>query len=195
VHFLIDESKSDTLLPKIMRSAVHLFVERGIDGTSVQDIARRAGVSVGALYRHFKSKEDLAYHLFTTHLSDFTLELATRVARVAGMKDKIHVYISTCFEAYESERDLFTFLILSEHQSLRKYPSSLRHPGHVAVDLVKEGLAAGDLRPLDPYVAASILVGSIIRLCVVRVHGTLDKGLVGETDAVTDSLWRALSNE
>jgi AcrR family transcriptional regulator len=48
----------------IERSSLELFVEKGIDGTSIRDIAQRAGVTEGALYRHHKSKDDLARFLF-----------------------------------------------------------------------------------------------------------------------------------
>jgi AcrR family transcriptional regulator len=164
MHFIVEQSKTKTLLPKIMRAAVRLFVEKGIDGTTTKDIAAKSGVSEGALYRHFKSKEDLAYHLFAVHVNDFTMDLATRVAEVSDFRQKVHAYITTCFEAFETERDLFTYLILSEHRELDRFPSTFKHPGHVAVDLVTAGQKAKVFREMDPYIGASILVGSIIRL-------------------------------
>ena len=45
---------------RIDRAAIRLFVERGVDGTSIRQIAKEAGISVGALYNHYPSKEDMA---------------------------------------------------------------------------------------------------------------------------------------
>ncbi len=192
MHFIVEKSKTNTILPKIMRAAVHLFVEKGIDGTTTKDIAAKSGVSEGSLYRHFKSKEDLAYHLFAVHVNDFTLDLASRVAEAIEFKHKLRAYITTCFEAFEKERDLFTYLILSEHRELDRFPSTFKHPGHVALDLVAAGQKSGRCRAGDPAIGASILVGSIIRLCIARIHKTIDYDLRQEVDNVTESLWGAL---
>lgn len=44
---------------KIQDAASALFVRKGIAGTNVQEIADRAGISIGLLYRHYKTKDDL----------------------------------------------------------------------------------------------------------------------------------------
>lgn len=44
---------------KIQAAAGRLFAKKGLAGTSVQDIADEAGISVGLVYRHYKSKEAL----------------------------------------------------------------------------------------------------------------------------------------
>jgi AcrR family transcriptional regulator len=44
---------------RILKAARALFVKRGYDGTTARDIAERAGLSVGALFLHFKSKADI----------------------------------------------------------------------------------------------------------------------------------------
>lgn len=192
MKFIVEEGKSRTVLPKVMRAAVKLFVGKGIDGTTIKDIAAKSGVSEGALYRHFKSKEELAYHIFVVNVNEFSHELTGLVNRERPGRDQIRAYIAAAFAAYESERDLFNYLILSEHRELDKFPSSFKHPGHVALDVVREGQKAGQFRPMDPYIASSLLVGSLIRICLVRFREGIGRDLRGETDTVTDALWRAL---
>ena len=51
---------------KVERAAVDLFAANGFDGVSIADIAAAAGVSQGALYRHYPSKEELGWALFST---------------------------------------------------------------------------------------------------------------------------------
>ena len=48
----------------LLRAASHLFRERGIDGVGVADIAKEAGLTHGALYKHFPSKDALAAEAF-----------------------------------------------------------------------------------------------------------------------------------
>lgn len=49
----------------LLQAASRLFRKRGIDGVGVADIAREAGLTHGALYAHFPSKDALAAEAFT----------------------------------------------------------------------------------------------------------------------------------
>lgn len=46
---------------KILDTAERMFMEKGYDKTSLQDIIRETGLSKGAIYHHFTSKEDIFY--------------------------------------------------------------------------------------------------------------------------------------
>jgi AcrR family transcriptional regulator len=55
-----DRSAADlTARARIRDAALRLFAERGLDGTTIRDIAREAGVSGGLIRHHFGSKDDL----------------------------------------------------------------------------------------------------------------------------------------
>jgi AcrR family transcriptional regulator len=56
---LVDETKLPPKKRQIMEGARHVFLERGYDGASMDEIARIAGVSKGTLYTHFDSKAAL----------------------------------------------------------------------------------------------------------------------------------------
>jgi TetR/AcrR family transcriptional repressor of nem operon len=53
-------ARGDLTREKILQAAGALFHEFGYNGTSVQDIVRKAGVPKGSFYNYFKSKEELA---------------------------------------------------------------------------------------------------------------------------------------
>ena len=61
----------------ILDSAEHLFSERGVSRTSLEDIAHAAGVTRGAIYWHFKDKSDL----FAAMVNRVTLPMEAMVAR------------------------------------------------------------------------------------------------------------------
>jgi AcrR family transcriptional regulator len=52
---------------QILAAAVELFAERGFHGTTVPDIATRAKVGAGTIYRYFPSKEALVNTLYQMH--------------------------------------------------------------------------------------------------------------------------------
>ncbi|CAO5174999.1 putative mycofactocin biosynthesis transcriptional regulator MftR [Frankia sp. AiPs1] len=53
---------------ELERLALHLFTERGFDETTVEDIAREAGIGRRTFFRYFASKNDLAWGNFDAHL-------------------------------------------------------------------------------------------------------------------------------
>lgn len=50
---------SDSTRSRLLAAAAEVFAERGYDGTRVQEIARRAGLTTGAIYANFSGKTDL----------------------------------------------------------------------------------------------------------------------------------------
>ncbi|WP_238883095.1 TetR/AcrR family transcriptional regulator [Clostridium sp. YIM B02551] len=58
-------------MDKILQVAKVLFCERGFDGTSVRDITNSLNITPGALYAHFKSKQELFFSLLFTVWDDF----------------------------------------------------------------------------------------------------------------------------
>ncbi|MDU6878877.1 TetR/AcrR family transcriptional regulator [Clostridium tepidum] len=46
----------------ILKTAISIFTEKGFEKTSLREIASAAGVTTGAIYHHFKNKDELFYH-------------------------------------------------------------------------------------------------------------------------------------
>ena len=192
MEILISPAKKNTKLPLILEAALRLFVERGIDGTSIKDIASAAGVAEGALYRHFESKEELAWHLFAVNLKEYTTQLLGKVLAVRPTRERIRILTQQSFAACEKNRTLFYFLILSEHRSLRKFTRNYLHPGKLVEQIVADGQKEGELRKGDFWVIFSAILGPIHRLCVLRSWGLVKVPLTKLTDETTDTIWRAV---
>ena len=66
------QDRSRKTLNRIVKAALELISEHGVDGASVQDIARRARASVGSFYARFQGKEDLLRYLEVQLWADAT---------------------------------------------------------------------------------------------------------------------------
>ena len=55
------EAPSESTRDRLLDAAIAVFSEKGYDGTGVQEIARRAGLTTGAIYGNFRGKADLLF--------------------------------------------------------------------------------------------------------------------------------------
>jgi AcrR family transcriptional regulator len=192
MKWLIDSKKQDTKLPQLIRAAVKLFVEHGIEATTTKQIAELAEVAEGTLYRHFKGKEDLAFKVFITHMEAFTAELEKAAAPMTGTKDKLRAIILCYFTFFETERTLFEYLLHSEHRELRNYPVIMKQPLTVLLGILEDGAKSGDIPQQDLTFAAAFVIGMVHRVSIFRMYGRIEESLVHHVDRVADACWRVL---
>jgi TetR/AcrR family transcriptional regulator, cholesterol catabolism regulator len=88
---------------EIIELAKGLFAERGVQETSMRDLAEVAGILPSSLYSHFKSKEALADEI----LHDFLRELVARFGEVEATRDnpleRLRALLSVTIAAIESD--------------------------------------------------------------------------------------------
>lgn len=77
----------------ILEAATELFADRGYEATSISDVLERSGVSRGALYHHFASKEDVFATVFVTKSSD---AIRRAVARSRPASSPFEALVSGC---------------------------------------------------------------------------------------------------
>ena len=117
------------------------------------------------------------------------------MAKVLGEsspRDRVRAFVRESFASFEADRELFTYLILSEHKEFRKYPAAYAHPGHVALKIIEDGQASGAIRPGDRLILVSLFVGAVIRVCVTRMYGDLGEDVRGHAEMVADAVWDML---
>ncbi|MBN3930163.1 TetR family transcriptional regulator [Streptomyces verrucosisporus] len=59
-----DDAPTQPVPQRLLAAATRLFADRGYDRTSVQEIVEAAGVTKGALYHYFGSKDDLLHEIY-----------------------------------------------------------------------------------------------------------------------------------
>jgi len=91
------QTRSEKTQAKLLDAAEELLSERGVENTSVVDIAEHAGVSIGAVYHHFSDKKAVIYALFDRINGEYdaTTRAATDPARWQGatLGDVLRGYI------------------------------------------------------------------------------------------------------
>ena len=86
----------------LIAAASKLFREQGIDGVGVADISREAGLTHGALYAQFSSKEELAAEALAHGMSQIAGKMRSRAGEDGTLEDYLRAYLQ------KSHRDRLT---------------------------------------------------------------------------------------
>jgi AcrR family transcriptional regulator len=152
---------------RILIQAMRIFLEKGYHGTSIDDITRAAGVTKGALYWHFRSKEDLLKKIVEDFERRFLDGLIQAVKDVKGdIRDKIEKYFryNAAFSYYNRELCVsFTTLAAelvgahhgTEAEFKRVYKKYQKFLSHLILQGKKEKVFK---KEIDPDLAALIII-------------------------------------
>ncbi len=163
-------------------AALALFVEQGFHGTTVPEIARRAGVGTGTLYLYHASKDDLLNALLLRWCRTMMAGLQQATHGATTPREVFAAYWREAVEFSERNPQAWSFM-MSFHDSpyiaedTRREMEAIKAP---VVGLFYTGVAEGVFKALPPELLHAVCVGI---MCEVRV-------LAART-TVTPELWRA----
>jgi len=183
---------------RIVRTAERLFAQRGFASTGMRAIAKAAQVSIGAIYHHFKSKEDILERIIRDELDRRRQALAELKAAGLPLKDQIQKIVEMHFALLKDKRNsarLFFRERFDPSPSLRARIQDLYDEvANFIADVIGEGIAAGEIRPCQPLVTAYAILG-MMEAISLRAFGTdeiatllMEKG----PQELVESLWRWL---
>ncbi|NIR99134.1 MAG: TetR family transcriptional regulator [Gammaproteobacteria bacterium] len=169
---------------KIERAALGLFVRQGINGTSIRDVARLAGVSQGAMYNHYKSKEDLALELFSRGWSEMGAELRRRGHSGTTLEEKFEAMVGYVFDRFDKDWTQVSYVFFSRHDNLRRVSVNLPNPYLAFRRVIVDAIQNGEIPRQEAEVATSMVTGAIIQVIDTKILGRIDGNLHGRAGYV-----------
>ena len=179
---------------RLLQAAERIFIEHGLDRTKVEDITRAAGLSKGAFYLHFKTKDDAFKEILASALAELGQLLAGIEASRGAWRSDAHAEVV----AQALDEDLKIFECIWKHRPIMRLvlegggSSDYHHLIELFAEgaqqtterLVNHGIASGYYRQdLDPKQAAAFVAGGYDRLArrLVRERKkpSLERWLIG----------------
>lgn len=164
---------------KVERAAIELFAARGVDGVSIGDIAAAAGVSQGALYRHYPSKQELAWSLFAAAYLRTGAELDDLRRRHGEFAIRLAAMVAHFCALYDSDPPLFRFMLIAQHGFLPRLAAGQRTPVDAVTDTVADAVGSGEIPPVDPREATAAIFGIVLQTALFHIYGSLAGPLAG----------------
>jgi AcrR family transcriptional regulator len=151
-------------LESLLAVAVTLFNQRGYDGTSMEDLSRKLGITKSAIYHHVPSKEELL-RLAVNRALDGLFEKAAELDSVPGRAvDRLEHLVRGSVEVLVGRLPFVTLLLRVRGNTKveRDALARRREFDRLVTELVTEAVAEGDLRPdVDPATTARLLFGMV----------------------------------
>lgn len=144
---------SEALRRRILEVATRHFAAGGYARTTVKAIADEVGITSGAIYHYFPSKQHLIEVLSVQLINDAGTRLWSAAEQHAGLVDRVTAIIDELARVHDEQPELAEFTLvltgdLARYPELRvTYESCLALYADLCKWLVDEAIAAGDLAP------------------------------------------------
>jgi AcrR family transcriptional regulator len=178
---------------RVERSAIELFAAQGVDGASIAQIAAAAGVSQGALYRHYSSKEDLAWSLFSIAYLRTGAELDAIRALHPSFRARLAAMVEHFCALYDNDPALFRFMLITQHGFLPRIGNGKRTPVDAVEDAVADAMREGEIPALQPSVAVAVIFGIVLQIAAFHLYGRMSGPLSMRAAELTSAAMAAVT--
>jgi AcrR family transcriptional regulator len=148
----------------VLTVAVRLFNERGYDGTSMEDLSRRLGITKSAIYHHVTSKEELL-RLAVDRALDGLFAVVGEAHEVDGRAiDRLEYLVRGSVRVLVDRLPFVTLLlrVRGNTEVERDALARRRKFDRVVADLVAQAEDEGDIRPdVDPAITSRLVFGMV----------------------------------
>lgn len=146
----------------IMKAAREVFCERGFANSSISEIAQRAGIAQGTIYKFFGSKRDVVVAVLEEWYGSMQAELLEELPGIQGARDRLRYFVwrhltfikqspemcRLCSNEFSNDGDSYQAQILTLNK---------QHTGPLTT-ILKDGIASGDFSPDIPIALVRDLI-------------------------------------
>jgi TetR/AcrR family acrAB operon transcriptional repressor len=178
-----------------MAKAIDCFARHGYQGTSIDRIAREAGVTKGAIYYHFRDKEDLLFAAVTDRIGGFNRSVVGSVAPGDDAIATLRRVVDACFfhaTVSNHRRFMITLMVEALDTNPRlsaEFRNVLRLMRSYVADVVRRGQEAGTFRrDVEAPRAAAAIAGAIMGAEIQHYQDPEEIDLRAVLDALVEQL-------
>jgi len=154
---------------QLMAAAIDCFARLGYQGTTIDRIARDAGVTKGAVYYHFRDKEELLFEAVKDRIGGFEQQVLAEVRPARDALDNLRQVVDACFfhaTVSNHRRFIITLMIEALDTNPRlstEFRNILRRMRVFLTGVIRRGQQRGTLRQdVAAEAAAAVIMGGII---------------------------------
>lgn len=158
----------------LQNAAVRLGVRDGIQSASIRTIAREAGVTEGAVYKHFGSKNDLIREAYTAIVDEMARDKLVLMEAELPFAHAIRSWVKLTFKYFDGNRDAFTYVLLMPHQMAEALGDVYTKQGALFRDFLVAAQQRGEAKAMDLDFAYALFTGCVLNIPRLITEGVLE---------------------
>jgi len=166
-------------------AAIELGARKGVHAASIRTIARHAGVTEGAVYKHFQNKDELIRDAYTSIVNEMAREKEVLVKTHLPFEHAVRAWINLTYEYFDAHRDAFTYVLLMPHRMADTLGEVYTRQGKLFHDFIAHAQDTKQVRDIDIDLAIAIFTGIVLNIPRLINEGTLQAPAMQYADEIT----------
>jgi len=160
---------------RIQSAALKLFATKGFAETTTRDLAKKARIAEGTIYRHYVSKDELIQDLFQSNFTAFSEALERAQTEAGpGFEAKLKAMVDYMCRLYDSDPTLYRFLLIIQHDALPRLGARHVSPLSVLRDVLTQAIRRKEIPDQDVRLTAVMILGAVIQPALALIYGSLE---------------------
>jgi TetR/AcrR family transcriptional regulator len=161
------ERKDDiTTEQKILEAAKQVFMEKGLDGARMQDIADKAGINKALLHYYFRSKEKLFEVIFFEEAVKFMPRIIEVLSSDMPLFEKIETFVDTYIGVLIQNPMLPLFILNEINKNPQDLPKKIWGTSKPPIEKVQEHINKEVKKGIIKPISAIQLMMNMVSLCI-----------------------------
>jgi len=157
----------------LQEAAIRLGVQDGVQSASIRTIAKEAGVTEGAVYKHYESKDDLIREAYTTIVDEMARNKSVLLQADLPFEHAVKAWVKLTFEYFEGNRDAFSYVLFMPHRMASTLGEVYTKQGNMFRSFLLAAQESGEAKEMDIDLAYAFFTG-----CVLNVPRMINEGVL-----------------
>ncbi len=177
----------ETKKEQILKTAVDLIVDHGLESFSIRKLCNKSNLSIGLVYHHFSDKDEIIHSVLEHYGISLLSWVGENVSAAKGDTEKLKTKI---LDGYSIHKKLLSLIIILSNYFTRSFYSEterestaslLANYRKILIKIINNGIISGNFKVDNPAVLASLILGSTLG---INLQASIDKTL--DSDAAAE---------
>ncbi len=172
----------------LREAAIRLGAQQGVHAATIRTIAKEAGVTEGAIYKHFQNKEDLIRDAYTAIVNEMVRDKEVLVKADLPFSYAVSAWVKLTYEYFDGNRDAFTYVLLMPQSMADTLGEIYTRQGMLFRSFLRHAQETNQARVMDTDLAVALFAGVILNIPRLINEGALEAPAMQYADEIAETI-------